>query len=228
MRFLSKNFNTIATQNTHNISKKHKEMVFRAVNNIKAEDLSTPASSPDPVAPAAAPEESDATMEEALERASLTVADPVPSGSTSALPVEVEPPLESSGDPKLDLLITKRIIASPPIHPTTCLFCPHPSTTAQESLVHMRAAHSFTIPEVEYLVDLDGLLRRLGEEIGTWNVCICCSKGYGGNINLDTEGMSSEELKKRASKGVEAVRKHMKDKVRLSFIAFALADPSFT
>lgn len=78
----------------------------------------------------------------------------------------------------------------------------------------MRSAHSFVLPEEEYLVDLEGLLRRLGEEIGTWNVCVCCGKGYGGNINLDTEGLSIEEMKKRASKGVEAVRKHMKDKVK--------------
>ena len=78
----------------------------------------------------------------------------------------------------------------------------------------MRVAHSFVIPEEEYLVDLEGLLRRLGEEVGTWNVCIFCGKGYGGNINLDSEGQSEEEMAKKASKGVEAVRNHMKSKVR--------------
>lgn len=151
--------------------------------------------------------EPEITMEEALDQA-------VASTSSLTAPTEEEPVLESSGDPKLDRLIAKRIIASPPLPSTTCLFCPTTSGSAKETAIHMRASHGFVIPEEEYLVDLEGLLRRLGEEVGTWNVCICCSKGYGGNINLDTEGLSSAELSKRASKGIEAVRKHMKDKVR--------------
>lgn len=78
----------------------------------------------------------------------------------------------------------------------------------------MRLAHSFVLPEEEYLVDLEGLLKRLGEEVGTWNVCVCCGKGYGGNIELGKEEeKTDEELRKKASKGVEAVRAHMQSKV---------------
>lgn len=183
--------------------------MFRVASHVKVDSV---ASSPEPDVEAPVAVEDEVSMEDALEKAALETSEPVPSGSTA--PPAAEPVLESSGDPKLDRLIAKRIVASPPIPPTTCLFCTHASASVQESAVHMRAAHSFVIPEQEFLVDLEGLLRRLGEEVGTWNVCICCSKGYGGNINLDTEGLADEELAKRASKGVEAVRNHMKSKVR--------------
>jgi len=155
--------------------------------------------------------------------ADMAEATPVP--STSAVPAEVPmaiddsvpvPAFESSGDPKLDLLIARRLRSSPPIAPSACLFCPVSSASAQDNAVHMRHAHGFTIPEEEYLVDLEGLLRRLGEEVGSWNVCICCAKGYGGNIRLDDEeeeNRTDEERRKRASKGVEAVRAHMLAKV---------------
>lgn len=193
------------------LSKKHKEAVFRAASAVKVSDLVSP-----PSPPTAGEPKEDLTMEEALDVAVADTSDPVPSTSSAApTPAPVAAPvLESSGDPKLDLLIAKRILAAPPVAPTTCLFCSHASASCKESAAHMRVAHSFVIPEEEYLVDLEGLLRRLGEEVGTWNVCIFCGKGYGGNINLDSEGQSEEEMAKKASKGVEAVRNHMKSKVR--------------
>jgi pre-60S factor REI1 len=210
----------VSTQTTHNLSRKHKETVLRVASNVKADELNSPSptSSTDAIEITNEPSviiEKDENMEGDLDAALI---------ATTSTPTETEEPsLESSGDPKLDRLIAKRIIASPPISSTTCLFCPHSSSSPVESTAHMRASHSFIIPEEEYLVDLEGLLRRLGEEVGTWNVCVCCGKGYGGNINLDTEGVSVEELKKKASKGVEAVRKHMKDKV--TFTIFIISVP---
>lgn len=150
------------------------------------------------------------------------MASPVPSTSTAPPPAPAtsstpasDTPFESSGDAALDRMVAKRLLYAPPIAPTSCLFCPHPSfPTPQESVVHMRLAHSFVLPEEEYLVDLEGLLKRLGEEVGTWNVCVCCGKGYGGNIELGKEEeKTDEELRKKASKGVEAVRAHMQSKV---------------
>lgn len=188
------------------MSKKHKEAVFRAASAVKVDHLTPPTLESTPEK-----EDVDVTMDEALEHATLVAVEAAPVASSSTGPAP--PTIESSGDAKLDELVAKRIIAAPPIPPTTCLFCPHTSDTVQDSAIHMRAAHSFVIPEEEYLVDLEGLVRRLGEEVGTWNVCVCCGKGYGGNINLDSEGQTDEEMRKKASKGVEAVRNHMKSKV---------------
>ena len=143
------------------------------------------------------------------ERTSDSVEALVPHSPTLIIPVE-RPALRRL----LDRLVSRRLKYAPPIAPSSCLFCPHASTSTQENVQHMRAAHSFVIPEEEYLVDLEGLLRRLGEEVGTWNVCVCCGKGYGGNIDLNRDAeVPLEDLKKRASKGVEAVRAHMQSKV---------------
>ena len=55
----------------------------------------------------------------------------------------------------------------------------------------MAVAHSFFVPDLEFLVDMEGLLKYLGEKISVGNVCIFCN-GKG-----------------RALHSLEAVRKHM-------------------
>lgn len=194
------------------LSKKHKEAVFRLASQVKVTAAGEQPTEMEAVVDSPA---SDIAMaEEPVPSTSSAVA----SSSTSAPPAEpTELPFESSGDAKLDLLVARRIQAAPPIPVTSCLFCTNHSTTISDNVAHMRQFHSFIIPDEEYLVDVEGLLRRLGEEVGTWNVCVCCNKGYGGNIDLNTEGQSAEELSKKASKGVEAVRAHMKSKVRSAF-----------
>lgn len=46
---------------------------------------------------------------------------------------------------------------------TNCLFCSHHSKTLMKNVTHMTKVHSFFIPDVEFLVDLKGLIRYLGE-----------------------------------------------------------------
>ncbi|KAG0316560.1 hypothetical protein BGZ99_006829 [Dissophora globulifera] len=59
---------------------------------------------------------------------------------------------------------------------------------------HMTKAHGFFIPDIEYLVDLEGLIKYLGEKVSVGNICLYCN-GKGRQI-----------------KSLEAVRKHMLDK----------------
>lgn len=190
----SKTFASAATHEAHIKTKKHKDAVFKAAAKVKVGDL-TPSASTDDV----------------------SMASPVPSTSTAPPPAPVAAPVrfESSGDASLDRLVAKRLQYAPPIPTSSCLFCPTTSPSTADNVAHMRHAHSFVIPEEEYLVDLEGLLGRLGEEVGTWNVCVCCGKGYGGNLDVKEEADTSiDVLQKRASKGVEAVRAHMQSKVR--------------
>lgn len=77
---------------------------------------------------------------------------------------------------------------------TSCLFCPHSSSSIKDSLAHMSIAHSFFIPDTEYLQDLNGLLTYLGEKVAVGNVCLFCN-GKG-----------------REFRTIEAVWKHMSDK----------------
>lgn len=80
------------------------------------------------------------------------------------------------------------------LQPTQCLFCQESSTSLEDNLTHMSSAHSFFIPDAEYLVDVTGLITYLGEKIAVGNVCIHCN-GKG-----------------REFRTLDAVRKHMTDK----------------
>jgi len=75
-----------------------------------------------------------------------------------------------------------------------CLFCTHVSFSLEDNLAHMDIAHSFFIPDADYLVDLTGLLTYLGEKIAVGNVCVYCN------------------ARSRDFRTLDAVRKHMVDK----------------
>ncbi|XP_071753239.2 cytoplasmic 60S subunit biogenesis factor ZNF622 [Centroberyx gerrardi] len=77
---------------------------------------------------------------------------------------------------------------------TDCLFCSHHSRSLMKNVAHMTKAHSFFIPDVEFLVDFSGLIRYLGEKIGAGNVCLWCNE------------------KGRSFYSTEAVQGHMIDK----------------
>ncbi|KAI9012070.1 C2H2 type zinc-finger-domain-containing protein [Phycomyces nitens] len=90
--------------------------------------------------------------------------------------------------------IDEKIKAAPRLEETDCLFCTHKAATFEENMDHMTTVHSFFIPDIDYLVDLRGLIRYLGEKISVGNVCIFCN-GKG-----------------RSYRSLEAVRGHMSDK----------------
>ncbi|XP_037313858.2 cytoplasmic 60S subunit biogenesis factor ZNF622 isoform X2 [Pungitius pungitius] len=77
---------------------------------------------------------------------------------------------------------------------TDCLFCSHHSKSLVKNIDHMTKVHSFFIPDVEFLVDLRGLVRYLGEKVGAGNVCLWCNE------------------KGRSFYSAEAVQSHMTDK----------------
>lgn len=52
-----------------------------------------------------------------------------------------------------------------PIDKNDCLFCSHHSSNFVKNLKHMSIAHSFFVPDVEYCIDIQGLMRYLGEKI---------------------------------------------------------------
>ncbi|XP_043921154.1 zinc finger protein 622 [Protopterus annectens] len=77
---------------------------------------------------------------------------------------------------------------------TDCLFCSHHSHSLMKSVTHMTKEHSFFIPDIEYLVNLKGLLAYLGEKVGVGNVCLWCNE------------------KGKSFYSTEAVQAHMIDK----------------
>jgi pre-60S factor REI1 len=77
---------------------------------------------------------------------------------------------------------------------TQCLFCPHFSITFEDSMRHMTKSHSFYIPDLQYVTDLEALIGYLGEKVGLGKVCLYCN-GKGKEFH-----------------SIEAVQKHMTDK----------------
>lgn len=71
-----------------------------------------------------------------------------------------------------------------------CLFCNYTSPTLQLNVSHMSRVHGLFIPEQNYLVDLPGLIKYLGEKVAILHECLYCGKLKG---------------------GIEGVRTHMRD-----------------
>ncbi|KAH3721520.1 hypothetical protein DPMN_064449, partial [Dreissena polymorpha] len=76
----------------------------------------------------------------------------------------------------------------------TCLFCSHDDGALEDSLRHMTQAHSFFLPDAEYISDLEGLITYLGQKVGAGFVCLWCNQ------------------RGRSFRSVGAVQKHMLDK----------------
>jgi pre-60S factor REI1 len=61
--------------------------------------------------------------------------------------------------------VEKRIAKGRRLGPLECLFSGHVSETPEENAEYMYMNHGFFIPDVEYLVDLPGLLSYLGDKV---------------------------------------------------------------
>lgn len=104
-------------------------------------------------------------------------------------------------DDELEAEIAKR----PHLEPTECLFCRSKFESIELNMSHMAETHSFFVPDIEYCINLTGLLAYLGDQITVWNKCICCNEEKG------------------CFKSLEAVRSHMKS---LSHCRMRYEDPS--
>jgi len=80
------------------------------------------------------------------------------------------------------------------IPPTDCLFCAHASPQLAGNMRHMTQAHSFFVPDVEFVTDLEGLVTYLGQKVGEGFICLWCNE------------------RGRHFHSAEAVQKHMRDK----------------
>ncbi|XP_028967691.1 zinc finger protein 622 [Galendromus occidentalis] len=91
------------------------------------------------------------------------------------------------------LLMEPKLEDCIPIH--VCLFCNRKSVDSEGNLEHMAKAHSFFIPDPDYLEDLEGLLKYLGYKVGALKVCLLCDSDQ-----------------KTPFRTIHAVQQHMLDK----------------
>ncbi|KAJ7497161.1 C2H2 type zinc-finger-domain-containing protein [Mycena latifolia] len=166
----NKTYTTENAYRSHINSKKHKEIEAKA-------KLSPPQVVPEEVASAPVEIETLETVPEIQPKVVSLVVD----GDAS--------------DNEVNQTIDEKIAAARArLSPNACLFCPHESSLLDDNLTHMSTAHSFFIPDAEYLIDIQGLISYLGEKIAVGNVCIYCN-GKGKEFRT-----------------LEATRKHMLDK----------------
>ncbi|OIW24888.1 zinc finger protein Yan [Coniochaeta ligniaria NRRL 30616] len=58
----------------------------------------------------------------------------------------------------------------------TCLFCNYDSPSPDLNAHHMEKIHGMFVPEKQYLVDLDGLLSKLQQQVFELHECLYCGK----------------------------------------------------
>ncbi|KAI1299681.1 hypothetical protein EDD11_006443 [Mortierella claussenii] len=112
---------------------------------------------------------------------------------TSKMTVDLSVTDETTQE-EMEEIMDKKIESAVRLEPTDCLFCTEKAETFESNVEHMTKKHGFFIPDIEYLVDLEGLIKYLGEKVSVGNICLYCN-GKGRQI-----------------RSLEAVRKHMVDK----------------
>jgi len=172
-----KTYTTENAYRSHINSKKHKETELKTASRRNSE----------PEAP---------RTEEPAE--ATTDAPEIPSSQVEPSPQPVseeQQPEEEAETSKLQSIDDRIASLRSRISPLQCLFCSVSTfKSIDENVSHMASAHSFFIPDLEYLTDLTGLLSFLGERIAVDNTCISCLK------------------RSREFRSLDAVRKHMIDK----------------
>ena len=101
---------------------------------------------------------------------------------------------ENATEKEIKDAIDSNIKSSRILGPKDCLFCPERFDSLDDRLSHLTLTHSFYIPDIEYLIDIEGLLGYLAHKIAVMFTCIHCN-GRG-----------------RCFYSLEAVWKHMADK----------------
>ncbi|CAL1707013.1 unnamed protein product [Somion occarium] len=160
-----KTYTTENAYRSHMSSKKHKENEQKA-----AKRASEPRKEPTPPA---------------------TVEEPAPERPAPSIGISLTVAPNATEEEIIQTIDEKIAAARARLSPSHCLFCLSASSSTEENLAHMSAAHSFFLPDTEYLVDLSGLLTYLGEKIAVGNVCIYCGAEF---------------------RTLDAVRRHMLDK----------------
>jgi len=103
----------------------------------------------------------------------------VPAAKKTVKPAECEPIEETNDDDYEDVDDDEEwdevVSENNPIIHNICLFCTQNSENLLQNIKHMSDIHSFFIPDIEYLVDMKGLLVYLGEKVCQGFMCLWCN-----------------------------------------------------
>lgn len=76
--------------------------------------------------------------------------------------------------------VKDNIVTGEPVDPVkSCLFCNRNIGDIETNLKHMARKHGFFVPEIERIIDLEGLMEYLHNKIYKQHVCLsCCSEAF--------------------------------------------------
>lgn len=157
----------------HNASKKHLAMVITTSRN--GNRMHKVSSSSDGAGPQSSPKVEDGPRPVCNEpKQAAAAAAPAESAKKTEEVIIVDGDAEDFNDSDWEEVDSdEEVLEGIPI--TECLFCGEQSADMAANLVHMSQAHTFFIPDVEYCVDLKGLLNYLGIKIASGRCCLYCS-----------------------------------------------------
>ncbi|TPX41413.1 hypothetical protein SeLEV6574_g06101 [Synchytrium endobioticum] len=185
----TKCYSTENAYTNHLQSKRHKELVLASGSTVHVPTVKL------------APSSSDATA--STTKACNDRQPPESSSDVTAmetyLPPQSEPDFQArlakaTTEAEVQAIWEAKVSSAPRLEESDCLFCFHKSADFESNMSHMTKAHSFFIPDMEYLPDISALIAYLAEKVSVHNICLYCN-GRG-----------------RSFHSLEAVRKHMIDK----------------
>ena len=111
---------------------------------------------------------------------------PLPTESENTKGVDDSAPADVGGSTAEGAAIEERLekgveediveVEELPIGPNVSIFDNKEFETTDDCIEYMASKFGFFIPDVEYLVDLDGLLTYLGEKVKLGGICLYCQK----------------------------------------------------
>ncbi|XP_033761889.1 zinc finger protein 622-like isoform X2 [Pecten maximus] len=193
----NKHFNTKNAYENHLKSKKHKEAVVKQTIKLKDEVQKNNEKNSEKSTSSDLPENEKRLMKDCVNMArktklshSQSSSQPEASESKKSKPGSK---MEVSDDEGSDAESCESWDESTFVL-EECLFCSHVNKSLEDNVKHMTSKHSFFVPDVEFLVDLEGLVTYLGEKVGSGHVCLWCND------------------KGKTFHSSQAVQKHMLDK----------------
>ncbi|KAI8929132.1 C2H2 type zinc-finger-domain-containing protein [Entophlyctis helioformis] len=82
---------------------------------------------------------------------------------------------QAKTEDEIEAILQEKMASCRMLAETDCLFCSHGAASFEDNLSHMAKAHSFFIPDIEFLVDIKGLIKYLADKVAVANVCILCN-----------------------------------------------------
>ncbi len=181
-------------------SKKHKIRVLATAKGGPVDVESTASSSTSPIdaADSTAPtdkmnSEAEAAIEDvvdSLKETSISDSDPIPGRPSrphhSAFEKKDEHPLSPVPPPQAETTRKSVSVSHSDVPLSRCLFCNYDSPTWKLSASHMTKIHGLFVPEQDYVIDLEGLLRYLQAKIHHNHECLLCHKLKGTTSGVQT------------------------------------------